>query len=132
MLGTSYQLTAFQQFAESGTRLDLSLVGTYLLDAVHEGVDAAVKSFERQGGNQVGPPREALCLEDGKHAVGTHELGAVEQGQSFLALQFDRLPAELVEHTDGLALLSLVVDVAHADEGQEEVGQRSEVARSAQ
>ena len=75
---------------------------------------------------------QAACLKDSKHTVGAHELGAVEQCQSFFALQLHRFPTEFVEHADGFATFPLVVDVTHADERQEEGGQWSEVARCTQ
>ena len=132
LLGPGNEFAAFEQAAEVVARLNLSPVRADLLDAVHEGVDASVEGFERQGGDEVGPAREALGLEDGKDAVGRHELRAVQQGQALLAHQADGFPAEFVQHADGLAFPAFVVDVAHADEGQEEVGQRGQVARRAQ
>ena len=55
-------------------------MGTDLLDAVHKRVDTAVKGFEGKGGYQVGLFREAKGFEHSKHTVGTHKLGAVQQG----------------------------------------------------
>ena len=102
------------------------------VQAVHEGLDAAVEGLERKGGDEVGLLREAEGAQEGKDAVGAHELCAVEQGQTLFAHQLNRRPAELVEHTDGLALLAFIIHVADADERQEEVGQRGEVARGTQ
>ena len=132
LLGTGYQFAAFQQLAEVLACLYLSLVRTNLLDAVHEGVDASVEGFQGKGGNQVGFHGKTEGLEKGKDTVGTHELGAVEQRQSFLAHQFHRLPAELVEHTDSLAFLTFIIDIAHTDKRQEEVCQGSQVAGGAE
>ena len=55
-------------------------MGTDLLDAVHKRVDTSVKGFEGKGGYQVGLFRKAEGFEHSKHTVGTHKLGAVQQG----------------------------------------------------
>ena len=50
LAGTGYEFAAFQEFAEVLSRLDLSFMGTNLLDAIHERVDTAVKGFQRKSG----------------------------------------------------------------------------------
>ena len=46
LAGTGDEFAAFQQLADVLACLDLSFVGTDLLDTVHEGVDTAVKGFQ--------------------------------------------------------------------------------------
>lgn len=67
-----------QQFAEVLARFDLSFVGTDLLDAIHERVDATVKGFQGEGGYQVGFLGEAESFKNGKDTVGAHELRTVQ------------------------------------------------------
>ena len=78
LLGTGYQLAAFQLFAEVGTRFYLALVWTNLLDTVHKRIYTPVESFQGEGGNQVGFLGETEGFEKSKDTVGTHKLGAVE------------------------------------------------------
>ena len=120
--GTFDQLAACQQFTESLSRLDLSGVRAYLLDTIHKRVDASVEGFERKGGYQVSFLGEAEGFENGKYTVGTHELGTVEQCKPFLAHEPDGFPAKFVEHADGFAFLSFIVDVAHTDQRKEQIG----------
>ena len=70
-LGTFDQFAACQQFTESLSRLDLSGVRAYLLDAIHKRIDASVEGFERKGGYQVSFLGEAEGFENGKYTVGT-------------------------------------------------------------
>ena len=77
LLGLGDDFTSFQNAAEECSRFDLSLMRTHLLDAVHEWVDASIECFERYGSYQVGSLDEAKSLEDGIHAIGTHELSSI-------------------------------------------------------
>lgn len=131
-LGLLDEFASFEDAAECVACLDLSFVRAHLLDAVHEGVDTSVESFERHGCDEVGPFEEASCLEDGEDTVGAHELRPVQEREPFFTLQLDGFPTEFVEDTDGLTAFAFVVDVADADEWQEEVGQWGEVARCAE
>ena len=54
LAGTGDEFAAFQQLADVLACLDLSFVGTDLLDTIHEGVDTAVKGFQRKGCYQIG------------------------------------------------------------------------------
>ena len=132
LAGTGYEFAAFQEFAEALSRLDLSFVGTDLLDAIHERVDAAVKGFQRKSGYQVGFLGEAEGFKNGKNTVGTHELRTVQQGKSLFAHQLDGFPAEFIEYADRFALPAFVVHIAHTDKGQEKIGKRRKVARSSE
>ena len=131
LAGAGDEFAALQQFAEVLARFDLSFVGTDLLDAIHERVDATVKGFQGEGGYQVGFLGEAESFKNGKD-TGAHELRTVQQGKAFLAHQFDGLPAEFIEYADSLALPTFIVHVTHTDKRQEKIGKRSKVARCSQ
>lgn len=49
LAGAGDEFAALQQFAEVLARFDLSFVGTDLLDAIHERVDATVKRLPGRG-----------------------------------------------------------------------------------
>ena len=132
LAGTGYEFAAFQEFAEVLSRLDLSFVGTDLLDAIHERVDAAVKGFQRKSGYQVGFLGEAEGFKNGKDTVGAHELRTVQQGKSLFTHQLDGFPAKFIEYADRFALPAFVVHIAHTDKGQEKIGKRRKVARSSE
>ena len=121
-LGTFDQFAACQQFTESLSRLDLSGMRAYLLDAIHKRVDASVEGFKRKSSYQVGFLGKAESFENGKYTVGTHELGTVEQCKPFLAHEPDGFPAKFVEHADCFAFLSFIVDVAHTNQRKEQIG----------
>ena len=129
LLRTSDEFASFQDTAEESTRFDLSFVRAHLLDAIHERVDTSVKSLQWDGSNQVGAFDEAESFQDSIYTVGAHELGTIQQSQSFLAFQTDGFPTEFIEHTDGFASFSFIIYIAYTDERKEEVGQRSQVAR---
>ena len=56
----------------------------------------------------------------------------LSNAKSLFTHQLHRFPAELVEHADSLALLSFIINIAHTDKRQEEIGQRSQIAGCAQ
>ena len=120
--GTFDQFAACQQFTESLSRLDLSGMRAYLLDAIHKRVDSSVEGFKRKSSYQVGFLGKAEGFENGKYTVGTHELGTVEQCKPFLAHEPDGFPAKFVEHADGFTFLSFIVDIAHTDQRKEQIG----------
>ena len=60
--------------------------------------------------------------------MGTHELGAVQEGQTFLRLERDGLPALLDPYLRSGTDAALVQDFAQADEREAQVGEGSEVA----
>ena len=107
-------------------------MGTDLLDAVHERVNATVKGFQRKGSYQVGFLGETKSLKDGKNTVSAHELRTVQQGKSLFTHQLDGLPAEFIEHTDCFALPAFIIHITHTDKGQEKIGKRRKVARSSE
>lgn len=109
--------------------LELSLVRTNHVEALVEGLDTAVEGVEREAEHQVGLLAEATGFEQRPHGKAAHKLGAVEEGEAFLALQLDGLPAfGLVDLLD-VATTAFPVHVAHAEDGGEhQVGQGAKVA----
>ena len=65
-------------------------------------------------------------------AVGAHKLCAVEQSQTLFALELDGTPAEDIEYFAAFEALAIVHCLAFAYKGEKEIGQGSQVARSAE
>ena len=123
----SNDFTAFQEFTEIIACLDLSPVRTDLLDAIHKRIDTPIESFEGKSGNKIGFLRESEGFQNGKHTISAHKLRTIEQGKTFFTHKFHRFPAELIEDTDGFALLTFIINIAHTDKRQEEIGKRSQI-----
>ena len=132
LLRTGDHLAAFEQATEIASRSKLSLVGTDFMHLVDERVDAAVECVERHRADQVGPLAQATSLDKRIYAESRHELRTVQQGEALLRLQRNRLPAELLEDFVRRTPCTLVLHFAEAQQRQAHVGQRSQVARSAQ
>ena len=127
-----YNLAVLEDLAYDEGRLGLALVGAHLLDAGHEGVDAAVEGLHADGGEEVEALDHLPAVDEGLDAVGAHELCAVEQGEALLGLERDGLPAEDVEDVASGHSLAVVHDLAFADKRQEEVCQGCQVAGGAE
>ena len=126
-------LATVEHLAHGGGSLQLALVGAHHVEALVEGLDAAVEGVEREAEHHVGLAAQAAGLEERPDGEGAHELGAVEEGETFFALQLDGLPAFLGVDFLDVAATAFVVDVAHAEDGGEhEVCQGAEVAAGAE
>ena len=104
-------------------------------DAVHslgERLDPPVERIEREGADPVGPLAEPPGPDHGPHAVGAHELRAVEQRQPLFRGQFDRCQPQFSEHPGGRTHRAAVFDFAQPQQRQAQMGQRRQIARSAQ
>jgi hypothetical protein len=102
------------------------------VEAFEERLYAAVEGVEAEAEDHVGLGAEAVGLEEAPDGVGAHELSAVEEGEAFLALEFDRLPAFGLIDLVGGATAAFPIDFAHAKDGREhEVGEGAEVAAGA-
>ena len=112
--------------------LNLARVGAHLLDAGGKRLDAAVESVERDGSEKVEAFHHVPAVDKGLYGVCGHELCAVEQGEAFFRFEADRLPAEFGEDFTAGVLAAFVHHLAFADERQEQVGERGEVARGAE
>ena len=123
----SNDFTAFQEFTEIIACLDLSSVRTDLLDAIHKRIDTPIESFEGKSGNKVGFLGKAESFQNGKHTIGTHKLRTIEQGKALLTHKLHRLPTKLIEDTDGLTLLTFIINIAHTNKRQEEIGKGSQI-----
>ena len=131
-LRTGDHLATLQQLAEYTSGRQLTFVGTDLVNLVNERIDTAVESVERHGTDQVSPLAQAACLDERIYTERRHELRTVEQRQTLLRLQGDRLPTELFEHLLCRTNRTLVLNFAQTEQRQAHVGQRCEVPRSAQ
>ena len=130
---TTDNLAAVEHFAHGGGGLQLTLVGAHHMEALVEGLDAAVEGIQRKRKHHVGLTAQAAGLEEAPHGERAHELGAVQQGETLLALQLNGLPAFLGVDFLDVAATAFVVDVAEAEDGGEhEVGQGAEVAAGAE
>ena len=107
-------------------------MGAHLLDLRHERLDAAVEGVERESADLVGPAAEAARLNDAPQGVGRHELCAVEQRQALFAFESDRFPSHGLEHLRRGDDLAVHLHLSEAQQREREVGQRGEVARSAE
>ena len=122
-------LAALGVFADGGSSFELSFVGTHQMKALVERLNTAIESVEAEGEEHVGLTAETLGFEDTPHGVAAHELGAVEEGETLFALQFDGLPSKRVVYFLHIAATAFPIDVAKAEDGGEhEVGQGAEVA----
>ena len=128
LFGLCDDFTAFQYSSECGSGFYLAFMRTHLLDTVHERIDAAVKGFQGDGGNEVGFLGKTEGFEYGIHSVGTHKLGTIEQGQSFFAFQFDWFPTKLIKHADSFAAFTFIIHIAYADQRKEEIGERGKIS----
>ena len=122
-------LAALGVATDGGGSFELSFVGTHHVKALVEGLDAAIESVEAEGEEHVCLTAETLGFENTPHSVAAHELGAVEKGETFFALQFDGLPTKLVVDFLHIATTAFPIDVAKTEDGgKHEVGQGTEVA----
>ena len=113
--------------------LKLPFVGTHHVKALEEGLYAAVESVEAEAQNHVGLRAESFGFHEAPNSVAAHELGSVKEGEAFLALQLDGLPAFGFVNLFGGAATSFPINLAHAENGGEhQVGQRAKVAAGSQ
>ena len=123
----SNDFTAFQELAEIIACLDLPPMWTDLLDTIHKRIDTPIESFEGKSGNKIGFLRESEGFQNGKHTISAHKLRTIEQGKTFFTHKFHRFPAELIEDTDGFALLTFIINIAHTDKRQEKIGKGGQI-----
>ena len=132
LLGTVDQFAPLEYFHEALAGRNLSAVRAYHVRKRQERLYAAVICIQRHGSDAVRPFGQPYAVEDGPDRVRAHELGAVEQGETFLGLEPDGLPAQFLPDLGGRTDLTFVQHFSQADERQAEVGERGEVARRAQ
>ena len=77
-------LAAFEQFADAGGSFYLTLMRADLVNMWIERFYTAVVCFKRHRSYLVCPVGKPLCLQKRPYCMRTHELCAVEQGQTFL------------------------------------------------
>ena len=121
-------LAAVKQLHDACCRVGLSLVRTDSMHLRIERLYSAVVCVKGHRPYPVCPFGKPFAPDDGPYPVGTHELGAVEQGKAFLGLEFQRLPSEFRPYFGRWPSLPLVFYFSKADEGQGEVGERGEVS----
>ena len=123
------QFAAVEQLAEPTGRFDLSEVRTHGVDSVGERLDATVEGVERHRGDDIGPVRQALRLQQRPHGESTHVLRTIQQCQALFRGHFYGFPTHFLEHFGTRNHLSADFHFALANERQTEVSQRNEVAR---
>ena len=129
LLVPGYQFAAGQQSLHVGGRLQLPLVRPHPMHRLGERFNAAVVGIEGHGGYTVGPRAQMLSPQQRPHGNRTHILGAIEQGQAFLARQLNGFPSLESQQLGGRHHAPLVLHLAHAHQWQTHVGQRHQVAR---
>ena len=87
------QFAPCEQAADGASRRELAAMAANQVYVVGKGLDATVVGVEREGTDAVGPTAQILCLEERPYAVGTHKLRAIEQRQTLLRGERNRLPA---------------------------------------
>ena len=123
-----YDLTPFQYTAEHFSCLDLAAMGTHLLQTIIEWLDASVVGLKAHCSEQVEAVNQMPAVDEGLDAVGTHELGAVEECETLFRLKSYRCPSEFCEHFGSSHPFTLIFHHTFADERQEEVGERGKIA----
>ena len=127
-----YNLAALEQFSHASRRDNLSLMRTHLMHCVGERCGESVVGIERHGSNLVSPIAQTMRLQQRPNRERAHVLRAVEQCQTLLRCELDRLPVELAEHLLATDNLTLNLHFAETDERECKVSQRNEVARCAE
>ena len=131
-LRLSDDLTALEKLAETCCSIYLTLVCTYLVNLWIERLDTSVICLERHSSDLVCPVRKSFSLDERPHSVCTHKLCSVEECETFLRLELDRLPSHLCPYLCRCTDLTLVVNLSESDEREAEVCKRSEVAGCAE
>src|SRR5450756_1160774 len=110
----------------------LSGVPAQIVDAFIEGFETGAECFHGHGGCQVGGTKERACVREDESGYAGHDGGAVDEGQTFLGFQDDRLGSDGIE--DCLTLEDFAVYGCRSPGNQHECqrGKRSQVARGAQ
>ena len=132
LFGTGDEFAPLQNLHETLCSRHLPFVTTELVRERIEGLDAAVEGVERKGADNVGPLRKTVGLYQRVNGMRAHELGAVQKGQTLLALKLDGLPAELRPNVGSRPRLPVIDHLSHADKRQAHVGQGRQVAGSAE
>ena len=130
LLGLCCNLATLQESTDGARSCELTFMGTYEVYIVAERLQTAIEGVERQGSQQVGNATQTNCLLDSPYGVRTHKLSAVEQCQTLLGLECDRLPTLLGKHLGTTYHLAFVLHLAKTEQGEAEVSKRREVARS--
>ena len=124
-----HNLTALEQLSHASRRDNLSFMRTHLMHCVGERCCESVVGIERHGSNLVSPIAQAVRLRESPNRERTHVLRAVEQCQTLLRCELDRLPVELAEHLLATYHLAVYLHFAKTDERKREMSQWHEVAR---
>ena len=127
-----HNLATLEQLSHASRRDDLSLVRTHLMHSVGERRRESVVGVERHSSNLVSPIAQAVRLQESPNCERTHVLRAVEQRQTFLRCELNRLPVELLQHLLAAYHLAVYLHFAETYERKREMSQRNEVARCAE
>ena len=128
-LGLGYELAAAQQLIKACGSGYLTVVGAYQVHRQMERLYPAVVGLERHGSNHVSPFGQTLRMDERPYGKGTHVLRAVEQGQTLLRSQTDRLPTHALQQLTTAHELAMVFHLAQTHKGQTQMSQGHQVAR---
>ena len=92
----------------------------------------AEDGLDGERGRDVGDLGEPACSPSRQHSDGGHALRAVDEGETFLGFQHQRLEATPTKGLDGREPLAFQPNLTFADDGQGEMCERREVARRAE
>ncbi len=132
LLGLCGNLAVFENVAYAFGHGYLTRMMAHFIDLFAEGLYAAVERVETHGRYHLRHADESVGTCCRPYAVSRHELCAVEQREALFRLQMYRLPAQFGKNIGCGAHFALVFNLAHADERQAQMCQRSEVARGAE
>ena len=119
---------AVQPFADPGGHYGLSRLRAGSVHPGIEGLQAAVKRIQGKGGAYVGPVPQGETLGHQPNGMGHHELGPVDQSQSFFGAQFQGLPSQALQGLCGRHRLAFQHHFPLAYQRQTQVGQGGQIA----
>ena len=121
---------ARQQAAQQPRHIDLAGLSAQFMDTGVERHVAALGGIDRQGSRHQGRRQTIFRREQSQQGQSGRDLGAVQQGQTFLGLQHQRLKPRRRQPFRRRNGLAADRDFADADQGRRQVGQRGQIARS--
>jgi hypothetical protein len=124
-------LGAFEQAEDGAGGAHLAGLAADLVEAVVEESVRGAAGVERHGGRAMGGAGEMIDIGEHEGADGAHHVGAVDEGEPFLRLQFDRGEVCAGQRVRPRKVLTLICRFAFAEQDEGGVGEGREVARGA-
>ena len=116
--------TAGHQRAERIGDFDLAAMAAQCVDARIERRVGALGSLGRQRAGHDGGAEQQFCFEQSRKRVRGGELGAVEQRESFLGAEFERIESRARKRLARRQPVAFEIDLAHPDHRRRQMRQR--------